>query len=143
MSNAPFVVIRWGPWCVDDSPAKPGSLQLGFGAEPDLQSSELPLGEGILTQYLGSDRETWSCYDASVLMARGSRIVPMLVDQGSEDEFLEEQLKPEALEYAAQARGYPLQLNYRQGYDHSYYFVASFIEDHLRFHARYLLDVMS
>ena len=64
--------------------------------------------------------------------------VPALIDQGTADEFLDVQLKPETLRAAANASNYPLALNYRDGYDHSYYFIASFIEDHLCFHARHL-----
>ena len=61
----------------------------------------------------------------------------MLVDQGSADNFLVEQLKPEALEKIAEEKEYPLELRYQEGYDHSYYFIASFIEDHIRFHSRF------
>jgi S-formylglutathione hydrolase len=64
--------------------------------------------------------------------------VPMLVDQGVADEFLQSQLKPEQLQAVADDVNYPLTLNMREGYDHSYYFIASFIEDHIRFHAGYL-----
>lgn len=71
-------------------------------------------------------------------MRRATTKVPALVDQGEADDFLAEQLKPEALEAAAAASDYPLRLRRREGYDHSYYFIASFIEEHLRFHARYL-----
>ena len=71
-------------------------------------------------------------------MRKAASFVPALVDQGEADNFLGEQLKPEALEAAAKASGFPLELNRREGYDHSYYFIASFIEDHLRFHAKHL-----
>ncbi len=96
-----------------------------------------PWGQKALGNYLGSDRSTWQEYDASVLMRESAQPVPALVDQGEADSFLKEQLKPEALEEAAQGSGYPLELRRHEGYDHSYYFIASFIEDHLRFLAKH------
>ncbi len=68
-------------------------------------------------------------------MKQSTNPVPALVDQGTKDDFLTEQLKPEMLQAAAKLSGYPLELRMQEGYDHSYYFIASFIEDHLRFHA--------
>ncbi|MDF1608952.1 S-formylglutathione hydrolase [Hoeflea sp. YIM 152468] len=97
-----------------------------------------PWGQKAFTAYLGKDSATWADYDASLLMRKATGAVPALVDQGEADNFLEEQLKPQTLEAAAKASGYPLELNRREGYDHSYYFIASFIDDHLRFHARHL-----
>ncbi|MCB1518208.1 MAG: S-formylglutathione hydrolase [Hyphomicrobiaceae bacterium] len=97
-----------------------------------------PWGQKAFTAYLGKDSATWADYDASLLMRKAASFVPALVDQGEADNFLGEQLKPEALEAAAKASGFPLELNRREGYDHSYYFIASFIEDHLRFHAKHL-----
>ncbi|MEH6629103.1 MAG: S-formylglutathione hydrolase [Motiliproteus sp.] len=94
-----------------------------------------PWGRKALTAYLGRDTDSWQAYDASVLMQQATQKIPVLVDQGEADEFLIEQLKPEMLETAAIASDYPLQLRRHDGYDHSYYFIASFIEDHLRFHA--------
>jgi len=99
-----------------------------------------PWGEKAFTAYLGRNSEHWSAYDASLLMQGATNTMPALVDQGTADEFLDVQLKPETLKAAAKASNYPLALNYRDGYDHSYYFIASFIEDHLRFHARHLSD---
>lgn len=96
---------------------------------------DCPWGKKAFTAYLGSDESKWLEYDASALMAKGGA-VPALVDQGESDNFLVEQLKPEALEKAAAQSGYPLQLRMQPGYDHSYYFIASFIEEHLRFHAQ-------
>ncbi len=97
-----------------------------------------PWGKKALAAYLGKDTHTWRDYDASVLMRAATQTVPALVDQGESDEFLAEQLKPERLEAAAKASGYPLELRRQDGYDHSYYFIASFIEEHLRFPAAYL-----
>jgi S-formylglutathione hydrolase len=99
---------------------------------------DCPWGKKALTAYLGTDESTWQAYDASLLMRQANEFVPALVDQGGADDFLVEQLKPEVLQAAADASGYPLQLTIHQGYDHSYYFIASFIEQHLRFHAEYL-----
>ncbi|SHF30802.1 S-formylglutathione hydrolase [Microbulbifer donghaiensis] len=105
---------------------------------PIANPSNCPWGRKALTAYLGGDAARWADYDASLLMCRAQDGVPALVDQGDADEFVAEQLKPETLEAAAAASGYPLQLHRRDGYDHSYFFVASFIEQHLRFHARHL-----
>src|SRR5690606_3367688 len=96
-----------------------------------------PWGQKAFTAYLGGDTEAWRQYDASELMRRGGS-VPALVDQGDADNFLAEQLKPEALTQAAAASGYPLRLRMQPGYDHSYYFIASFIAEHLRFHSQHL-----
>lgn len=99
-----------------------------------------PWGEKAMTAYLGSDKTSWREYDASELMRAATQFVPAKVDQGEGDNFLVEQLKPEALVAAAKASNYPLQLELHEGYDHSYYFISSFIEDHLRFHASHLKD---
>lgn len=98
-----------------------------------------PWGEKALSGYLGDDRTTWLQYDTTELLKNNQQPVPALVDQGSQDSFLEEQLKPESLAEAAQSVDYPLELRMQEGYDHSYYFIASFIDDHLRFHAQHLL----
>ena len=95
-------------------------------------------GEKALANYLGSNRETWRNYDSSELMRSAQQQLPMLIDQGDADNFLQEQLKPELLQQAAKEAGYPLQLRMQPGYDHSYFFIASLIGDHLRFHAQYL-----
>ncbi|MBB3059753.1 S-formylglutathione hydrolase [Microbulbifer rhizosphaerae] len=98
-----------------------------------------PWGEKAFAAYLGADKSLWEEYDATVLLSRARERIPMLVSQGDADEFLEEQLKPHALQSAAEASGYPLKVEHHAGYDHSYYFIASFIEQHLRFHADFLL----
>jgi S-formylglutathione hydrolase len=98
-----------------------------------------PWGEKALSRYLGSDRTAWEEYDASSLVAsRGWSGPPLLVDQGTADAFLEEQLKPELLEAACSSAGVALNLRRQEGYDHSYFFMATFMEDHLRFHAENL-----
>lgn len=105
---------------------------------PISQPTQCPWGEKAFTHYLGHQREDWMEWDASALMAQAAQHLPMLVDQGEEDSFLIEQLKPAALHDAAERAGYPLTLRLQPGYDHSYYFIASFIDEHLRFHARAL-----
>jgi S-formylglutathione hydrolase len=98
-----------------------------------------PWGEKALRGYLGDDREAWRAYDATALIEnRGWRGPPLLVDQGTDDPFIDTQLKPALLEEACRNASVPLDLRYREGYDHSYYFIASFIEDHLHYHALHL-----
>ncbi len=97
-----------------------------------------PWGQKALGYYLGQDRTAWQAYDASVLMRECQQQLPTLVDQGEADNFLKEQLLPEALEEAAKASSYPLELRRQEGYDHSYYFIATFIEEHLRFLQKHL-----
>ncbi|ALS34953.1 S-formylglutathione hydrolase [Pseudoalteromonas translucida KMM 520] len=97
-----------------------------------------PWGKKAFTAYLGKDKATWRNHDASELMRKATQFIPAKVDQGGADDFLSEQLKPEALEAAAKVNGYPLALAVHEGYDHSYYFISSFIEEHLRFHAQHL-----
>ena len=82
----------------------------------------------------------WSKYDAVELVKSSSVKMPILVDQGNEDSFLKEQLKPELLENACRGKEYPITLNMRDGYDHSYYFIASFVEDHINFHLSHLIN---
>ena len=98
-----------------------------------------PWGEKALRGYLGNDRARWREYDATALIEdRGWTGPKILVDQGTGDSFLESQLKPELLRQACRDFGVPLDLRLRDGYDHSYFFIATFIEDHLRFHAENL-----
>jgi len=97
-----------------------------------------PWGQKAFTAYLGKNKDDWRGFDASELMRQAKKHVPAKVDQGESDGFLTEQLKPETLVAAAQVSSYPLELNLHQGYDHSYYFIASFIEEHLRFHYTHL-----
>lgn len=102
---------------------------------PIVHPSQCPWGQKALGHYLGSDTESWKPYDTVELIRAGAAHVPMLVDQGTADNFLATQLKTELLEQACEAHRYPATIRYQQGYDHSYYFIASFIEEHLRFHA--------
>ena len=102
---------------------------------PIVAPSKVPWGEKALTAYLGDDREAWKAWDACDLVKRASGKLPLLVDQGGDDEFLDSQLRPQLLQAAAVAAGHPLQLRMRPGYDHSYYFIASFIGEHIAHHA--------
>lgn len=97
-----------------------------------------PWGEKAFTRYLGTDQSQWREWDASVLIEKATERLPLLIDQGERDDFLEGQLKPEALKRAAAAAGHPINLRLQPGYDHSYYFIATFIEEHLRHHAQAL-----
>ncbi len=117
----------------------PGRFTSVSAFSPISNPISCPWGEKAFSAYLGGDRSSWEEYDATVLVSRATEHLPMLVSQGEDDEFLETQLKPDALEAAAEAAGYPVRIDHHAGYDHSYYFIASFIEQHLRFHADYLL----
>jgi S-formylglutathione hydrolase len=105
---------------------------------PICHPMDCPWGIKAFRGYLGDDQQQWQQYDSCELMANSQQFVPTLVDQGSNDNFLDEQLKPQALVQVAKDKGYPLELRMQPGYDHSYYFIATFIEDHLRFHAKHL-----
>lgn len=94
-----------------------------------------PWGEKAFTNYLGANKETWRDYDASELVLTANYNHLILIDQGTSDQFLAKQLLPEVFEAACQKAGQPLNLRYQNGYDHSYYFISTFIEDHIRHHA--------
>ncbi|MFT6985646.1 MAG: S-formylglutathione hydrolase [Psychromonas sp.] len=98
-----------------------------------------PWGKKAFTLYLGDKQENWLPYDACELIKQGCTL-PILVDQGDSDQFLQEQLKPQSLVNAAQLKKVDLRLNMREGYDHSYFFISTFIDDHLKFHAHYLMQ---
>jgi S-formylglutathione hydrolase len=105
---------------------------------PIVSPINCPWGVKALTGYLGEDRSTWHPYDACALIEDGARVSDILVDQGEADNFLTGQLKPELLEAACAKTDIPLTLRRQPGYDHSYFFIATFIEDHLRWHAKRL-----
>ena len=113
----------------------PGRYRSLSAFAPISNPLDCPWGEKAFSRYLGEDRATWPAWDACILLAGATQKLPILVDQGEADSFLETQLKPLALKVAAEVVGYPLTLRLQPGYDHSYYFIASFIEDHLRHHA--------
>lgn len=99
-----------------------------------------PWGQKAFRLYLGENKKAWEEYDTVCLLQHVSGSIPMLVDQGAADQYLEEQLQPALLVEACSKVNYPLVYNLRDGYDHSYFFIASFIEEHLRFHAKHLAD---
>lgn len=97
-----------------------------------------PWAEGCFGAYLGDDHKTWEAYDATELIKAGAAEIPMLIDHGTADEFLAEQLFPQDLQAACQARDFPVTLRMHDGYDHSYHFIATFIGEHLAYHAEAL-----
>ena len=105
---------------------------------PISSPTRCPWGEKALSGYLGKDRAAWQAYDATLLAAGSGWRSEVLVDQGTGDDFLHEQLKPHLLQDAFAAAGIPLTLRYQAGYDHSYYFMASFMAEHIAHHARML-----
>ena len=117
----------------------PGRYRAVSAFAPIANPSACPWGEKAFARYLGADRARWLEWDACALIAGARERLPLLVDQGAADGFLAEQLRPEALRAACAAAGHPLNLRLQPGYDHSYYFIASFIDDHLRHHAAALL----
>ncbi|MFC3023085.1 S-formylglutathione hydrolase [Vibrio zhugei] len=102
---------------------------------PICHPTVVPWGEKAFRHYLGEDKTTWQEYDAVELIKTHQVTTPILVDQGDADGFLEEQLKPEALQHAAREHHVPLELRMQSGYDHSYFFIQTFINEHLAFHA--------
>ena len=116
----------------------PGRYRSVSAFSPIVAPSQVPWGRKAFAAYLGDDAEAWKPHDAVELVASAKERLPLLVDQGGADEFLEAQLKPGLLQAACEAAGHPLQLRIQPGYDHSYYFIASFIGDHVAHHARAL-----
>lgn len=113
----------------------PGRYRSVSAFAPIANPMAVPWGEKAFGYLLGPDRRRWEEWDACALIARAAERLPLLVDQGDADSFLETQLRPEALRAAAGAAGHSLTLRLQPGYDHSYYFIATFIDDHLRHHA--------
>jgi S-formylglutathione hydrolase len=112
----------------------PGRYRSVSAFAPIVAPSQVPWGEKALGGYLGPDRTAWRAHDAVALIEDGARIEEILVDQGTSDSFLERELKPGLLADACRRAGIPLTLRMQEGYDHSYYFISTFIEDHLRWH---------
>ena len=105
---------------------------------PICAPSQCPWGEKALSRYLGGNRADWAAYDTVALLEQTETQLPVLIDQGEADGFLAEQLKPELLSAAAEACNYPMTIRMQPGYDHSYFFITSFIAEHMRFHAEHL-----
>jgi len=105
---------------------------------PIVAPSQVPWGQKALSGYLGDDRSAWREHDAVALIEAGARVPELLVDVGTADPFLDKELQPELLERACADAGIPLTLRMQPGYDHSYYFISTFMADHLRWHAERL-----
>ncbi|WPP01055.1 S-formylglutathione hydrolase [Pseudomonas sp. HR96] len=116
----------------------PGRYRSVSAFAPISNPMDCPWGQKAFSRFLGEDRARWREWDACALIAQASEKLPLLVDQGDRDDFLTTQLKPEALVQACNQAGVALELRLQPGYDHSYYFIASFIDDHLRHHAQAL-----
>jgi S-formylglutathione hydrolase len=116
----------------------PGRYRSVSAFAPIVAPSQVPWGEKAFAAYLGDDRAAWRQWDATALIADAGERLPLLVDQGDADEFLATQLQPERLRAACEAAGHPLQLRLQPGYDHSYYFIGSFIGEHVAWHAKAL-----
>jgi S-formylglutathione hydrolase len=113
---------------------RPGRYRAVSAFAPIVAPSFVPWGEKALGRYLGPDRARWRAWDAVALIEDGALVPEILVDQGTKDSFLERELKPELLETACRDAGIALTLRMQEGYDHSYFFISTFIEDHLRWH---------
>ena len=116
----------------------PGQYKSVSAFSPIVSPLSCPWGDKVLSNYLGDDRETWAQYDSVELVKSATEHLPVLVDQGDSDNFLVEQLKTELLISAAEKADYPMQIRMQPNYDHSYFFIATFIGDHIAFHARAL-----
>ncbi|HBI9602494.1 TPA: S-formylglutathione hydrolase [Escherichia coli] len=119
----------------------PGKYTSVSAFAPIVNPCSVPWGIKAFSTYLGEDKNAWLEWDSCALMyaSNAQDAIPTLIDQGDNDQFLADQLQPAALAEAARQKAWPMTLRIQPGYDHSYYFIASFIEDHLRFHAQYLL----
>jgi S-formylglutathione hydrolase len=117
----------------------PGLYRSVSAFAPIAAPMRCPWGVKAFSGYLGPERAAWAAHDATALMESGARCPPLLIDQGEADKFLVEQLLPQRFEAACRDAGQPLTLRRHAGYDHGYYFIASFMEDHLRHHAQALL----
>ena len=113
----------------------PGCYRSVSAFSPIVAPSQVPWGEQAFTAYLGEDRTQWRAWDAIALIANASERLPLLVDQGADDEFLDTQLRPALLRAACERAAHPLQLRLQPGYDHSFYFISSFIGEHIAWHA--------
>ncbi len=116
----------------------PGTFRTCSAFAPIAAPTQCPWGQKAFFGYLGSDREAWKTHDATELVRASDWRTEILIDQGTADGFLDEQLKPHLFLAAAREAGVPVTLRYQSGYDHSYYFMASFMADHIAHHARLL-----
>ena len=116
----------------------PGRFRSVSTFAPIVAPGQVPWGQKALGAYLGDDPQAWRKHDSVALIEDGARVPELLVDIGDADPFLAQELRPELLEQACKSAGIALQLNRRPGYDHSYYFISTFMADHLRWHAERL-----
>ena len=116
----------------------PGRFRSVSAFAPIVAPGQVPWGQKAFTGYLGSDSQQWRAHDAVALIEDGARLDELLVDVGEADPFLEKELRPELLERACSDAGIPLILRRQPGYDHSYYFISTFMDDHVRWHAERL-----
>jgi S-formylglutathione hydrolase len=112
----------------------PGTYRSVSAFSPIVAPSQVPWGQKAFLNYLGDRRDAWEAYDATALVAAAPSPAHILIDQGTDDQFLAEQLRPELFEHACKRIGQQLTLRMQPGYDHSYFFISTFIEDHLRWH---------
>ena len=113
----------------------PDKYQSVSAFSPIVSPMNCPWGEKALSNYLGSDKETWKQYDTVHLVQNTKVRLPVLVDQGTGDNFLDEQLKTSLLKAAAEQADFPMEIRMQSGYDHSYFFISTFIKDHIKFHS--------
>jgi len=116
----------------------PGKYKAVSAFSPICSPLNCPWGEKALNNYIGTNKDKWIEYDSCFLISKAQEKLSILVDQGDADDFLLEQLKPELLKEACDKAGHPLTLRMHSGYDHSYFFIASFIGDHIRHHSQFL-----
>lgn len=117
----------------------PDTFQSVSAFAPIVNPAEVPWGKKAFTAYLGDDQTHWAEYDSCALLQKVTHVIPTLIDQGTGDQFYPEQLQPEKFAAIAKAKDFPVKLRLQDDYDHSYFFITSFIEDHIRFHAQYLV----
>lgn len=118
----------------------PGKYHSVSAFSPIVAPTQVPWGQKAFAAYLGEDPAKWKAYDACELIATATERLPILVEQGLADNFLQEQLQPERLQAACDAAKHPLILHLREGYDHSYYFISSFISAHFAHHAKAIVS---
>ncbi|MFL9991260.1 S-formylglutathione hydrolase [Paraburkholderia sediminicola] len=118
--------------------SNPGRYRSVSAFSPIVAPTQVPWGEKAFSAYLGPDRSAWKKYDACELIATAKEKLPLLIEQGGSDEFLGQQLTPSSLQAICEKTGHPLALRIRSGFDHSYYFISTFIADHIAYHANAL-----
>ena len=117
---------------------KPGQFQSVSAFAPICAPVNCPWGEKAFTAYLGNNPETWKAWDSTELIKSGATLPAVLIDQGSDDQFLVDQLFPDKLQEACDSKEQEITIRFQQGYDHSYYFISSFIGEHIAWHAKFL-----